>query len=243
MVAAPLIQVATPDDIEAITQLREAQGWRRSAPVVRAVLASRIARIFTVRAASVGGVAGVVANEPIATAGALAAGPIGVIGNVAVRESMQRRGLGRMLTTQAIDWLREQGAQSVWLDATPSGRPLYLQLGFTDIAPSWLAQTPLRDLDMERLVAQAQGYTAALAAPTALADLAAMDREAFGGDRMDLLRTLLRQPECTLYVAWASDNPQRQPLGYAITRRVEPQNHGYRLGSMVAPSHAVAAAL
>ncbi|MDE3230260.1 MAG: hypothetical protein KGO05_10290, partial [Chloroflexota bacterium] len=111
------------------------------------------------------------------------------------------------------------------------------------IAPSWLAQTPLRDLDMERLVAQAQGYTAALTAPDALADLAVMDREAFGGDRMDLLRTLLRQPECALYVAWASDDPSRQPLGYAITRRVEPQNHGYRLGSMVAPSHAVAAAL
>ncbi|HEX8730655.1 MAG TPA: GNAT family N-acetyltransferase [Ktedonobacterales bacterium] len=243
MVAAPLIQVATTDDLKAIAQLREAQGWRRSEPVVRAALASHITRIFTVRAASVSGAYEASTDEPVATAGALAAGPIGVIGNVAVQQFMQRRGLGRLLTTQAIDWLREQGAQSVWLDATPSGRPLYLQLGFTDIAPSWLAQTPLRDLDMQRLVAQAQGYNAALAAPDALASLAALDREAFGGDRLALLHTLLRQPECALYVAWASDESDRQPLGYAITRRIEAPDYGYRLGSMVAPGHAIAAAL
>lgn len=243
MVAASQIQAATTDDVEAIARLRAAQGWRRSDPVVRAVLASQTARIFTVRAASVGGVTDAAASEPIATAGAFAAGPIGVIGSVAVHASMQRQGLGRLLTTHAITWLREQGAHSVWLDATPNGRPLYLQLGFTDIAPSWLARTPLRHLDMERLVAQAAGYSVARVAPDILPNLAAMDREAFGGDRMDILYALLRQPECALYVAFASTDVGREPLGYAITRRVEPPDHGYRLGSMVAPGHAVAAAL
>ncbi len=243
MIAASEIQTATFDDLDAIGRMRAAQGWRRSDPVVRAVLTSHASRIFVIRASTLGHVEGVSAHEPIATTNALAAGSVGIIGNVAVHSAVQRRGLGRLLTTHAIAWLREQGAQNIWLDATPAGRPLYRQLGFTEIAPSWFAYTPLCDLRIDRLITLAGAHTATLATAAALPSLAALDHEAFGGDRMAILHAMLRQPECALLVASASDTLDSRPLGYAIIRRIEKPENGFRLGSLVAPSNAVAAAL
>lgn len=243
MIAASEIQTATLDDLDAIGRLRAAQGWRRSEPVVRAVVTSHTARVFVVRASSLGQVEGAEAHEPIATTNALAAGSVGIIGNVAVHALVQRRGLGRLLMTHAIAWLREQGVQTVWLDATPDGRPLYRQLGFIEIAPSWFAYTPLRDLHIDRLIALAGAHTATLATTAILPSLAALDHEAFGGDRMDILHAILRQPECSLLVATASSDSNQTPLGYALTRRIEAPENGFRLGSLVAPSDAVAAAL
>src|SRR6476661_5308256 len=42
----------------------------------------------------------------------------------------RRRGLGRALTEQSVEWLRERGAQTVLLYATEQGRPVYDRLGF-----------------------------------------------------------------------------------------------------------------
>ena len=243
MIAASEIQTATLDDLDAIGRMRAAQGWRRSDPVVRAVLTSRVSRVFVIRASTIGQIEGVSETEPIATTSALAAGPVGIIGNVVVHSSVQRRGLGRLLTSHAIHWLLAQGARNIWLDATPDGRPLYRKLGFTEIAPSWFAYTPLRDLRIDRLITRADSYTATLATSAALPSLAALDHEAFGGDRMDILHAILRQPECALFVATANDSTDQRPLGYAITRRIEEPENGFRLGSLVAPSDAVAAAL
>lgn len=243
MIAASEIQTATLDDLDAIGRMRAAQGWRRSEPVVRAVVTSHTARIFVVRASSIGQVEGIETREPIATTNALAAGSVGIIGNVVVHSLVQRRGLGRLLMTHAITWLREQGVQTIWLDATPDGRPLYRKLGFIEIAPSWFAYTPLRDLRIDRLISLAGAHTATLATAAILPSLAALDHEAFGGDRMDILHAILRQPECSLLVATASGASNQPPLGYALTRRIEAPENGFRLGSLVAPSDAVAAAL
>lgn len=243
MIAATDIQVATLPDLDALARLRAELGWHRSDPLLRGVMTWDGGRIFVLRAGALIPAHGATAHEPAATTSAIAAGPIGVIGNVAVRPEFQRRGLGRLLMTHALDWQRSQGVRSVWLDATPSGRPLYRQLGFTDISPSWYVHAPLRNIRLERLAALADGYAATQAPPAELPSIAALDGEAFGGDRMGLLRALLSQAECALYVATASDGAARTPLGYALTRRTEQPGKGIRLGPMVAPHDAVAAAL
>jgi hypothetical protein len=49
---------------------------------------------------------------------------------VLVEPSLRGRGIGRALMGHALDFLDERGIQSVRLDATPLGRPLYEKLGF-----------------------------------------------------------------------------------------------------------------
>ena len=243
MIAAPQIERATPADIEPLARLRVEMGWRRSDPLLRAVLAWEGGRIFIVRARSLGVTAKGLAELPVASAGAIAAGPVGVIGNVTVRPEFQRRGLGGLLTAHAIEWQRAQGAREVWLDATPAGRPLYRRLGFEDIAVSWDAHAPLRDLRQDRLTALAGDIIAEEAPAEALASIAALDLAAFGGDRLGLLEALATQGACTLYIARHSRDDSRRPLGYALSRQLEPPWMGVRLGPLVAPDDRVAAAL
>ena len=183
------------------------------------------------------------AQAPVATTSAIAAGPVGVIGNVAVRPEFQRRGLARLLTSHAIAWQREQGVRAIWLDATPAGRPLYRTLGFTDVAASWYVQTPLRDLHYRRLTALAGAMVADAAPADALLSVAALDREAFGGDRLGLLHALAEQDMFTLYIAHDSRDTAQRPLGFALARRTESPLVGIRIGPLVAPNDAVAAAL
>ncbi len=241
MIAAPQIDVATLEDLDALARLRAEIGWHRSDPLLRGVLSWEGGRIFIVRAGSLMAARGAEAHEPVATTSAIAAGHLGVIGNVSVRPELQRRGLGRLLTTHALAWQRAQGVRSVWLDATPAGRPLYRQLGFTDIATSWYVHAPLRNLRLERLAALAGPHTATSESQDALDDIAELDREAFGGDRLGLLRALASQSACALYIARAGAG--QRAVGYALTRRSEEPGKGIRLGPLVAPDHSVAAAL
>lgn len=244
MIAAPHIEPATPADIETLARLRVEMGWLRSDPLLHGVLAWEGGRIFIVRARSLGVTADGLADLPVASAGAIVAGPVGVIGNVTVRPEFQRRGLGGLLTAHAIAWQRAQGARAVWLDATPAGRPLYRRLGFTDIAVSWDAHAPLRDLRLDRLAALAGSISATQEPAEALASVAALDLAAFGGDRTGLLRALLAQQDrYALYIARESTDATRRPLGFALIRRLEHPWRGIRLGPLIAPNDHVAAAL
>ena len=240
MVTPSQIEIATPSDLESLARLRAELGWHRSDPLLTGVLNWDHGRIFIVRVGALLPAHGEAALFPAATTSAIAAGPVGVIGNVAVRPEFQRRGLGKLLTAHALDWQRAQGVRSVWLDATPAGRPLYRQLGFADIAPSWYIHTPLRTIRLDHLAALAGAYSAEPALPDALTSIAALDREAFGGDRLGLLRALLDQEACALFTVQASDS---RALGFALARRSEPPGLGIRLGPLVAPDDAVAAAL
>lgn len=243
VIAASDIQVASLTDLEALARLRAELGWHRSDPLLRGVMLWDGGRIFVVRAGALVPALRASAHEPVAATSAIAAGPVGVIGNVAVRPEFQRRGLGRLLMTHALTWQRQQGVRSVWLDATPAGRPLYRHLGFTDMSLSWYVHAPLRNIHIDRLAALARGYTTTRTAPEGLSKIASLDHDAFGGDRMGLLSALAGQAECALYIATANGDGRDAPLGYALTRRTEAPGKGIRLGPMVAPNDRVAAAL
>lgn len=243
MIAAPNIERATEADVESLARLRVELGWNRSDPLLRAALNWEGGRIFVVRVGSLAPAHGELARAPAATTTAIAAGPIGVIGNVAVRPDFQKRGLGKLVTTHAIAWQRSQGVRQVWLDATPAGRPLYRRLGFTDIGTSWLTFTPLRDLRTDRLAALAGAVTAEAASSDALPDVASLDLVAFGGDRMGLLRALSRQEGYTLHIAHSGSDDATHPLGYALSHPLQPPMLGIRLGPLVATGADAAAAL
>lgn len=242
MIAAPRIELATPTDLDALAEMRVELGWHRNEPILASALAWEHGRIFVVRAGSLGAPVDE-ADRLAATTSAIAAGPIGVIGNVGVRPQFRRLGLGKLLTAHAVEWQRSQGVRTSWLDATSSGRPLYLKLGFTDATESWVVHTPMRNLDTQRIETLAASFVAVPISTDALSSVAHLDHSAFGGDRFGLLRTMAYQPGSELMIAHRTDDAAKQPLGYALTRRFESPYTGTRIGPMVARDDNVAAAL
>jgi GNAT superfamily N-acetyltransferase len=239
VLTTPRVDVATPDDLKPLVQLRLDQGWRRNDALLRALMDWDGGRIFIVRAA------GLAADAPdpnlvVASTSALAAGATGVIGNVVVREGYRGRGLARLVMESALGWMRERGVRTVLLDATVAGRPHYYKLGFTGVGPSWFAHAPLAGLDHDTLTELAGPLWATLRDPADLSKLANLDRSAFGGDRMGLLTRMLAQPRTWLYVV---DGPNGMPSGYAMVRMARTPTIAVRPGPLVAESAGAAAAL
>ena len=61
----------------------------------------------------------------------LVRGPQGLILNVFTERAWRRRGVAAALMRELLSWCGENGIESVVLHASPEGRPLYEQLGFT----------------------------------------------------------------------------------------------------------------
>jgi GNAT superfamily N-acetyltransferase len=109
-------------------------------------------------------------------------GVSGWIGALAVAPDARRRGLGTALTQASIDWLRDRGAATVSLYATPEGRPVYERMGFVAEGPStaWSGTGGARrDVDVRRLTEADR------------AAIAALDRAATGEDRAAVLDALV----------------------------------------------------
>src|SRR5262245_54969273 len=84
VLATPQIEAATTADIPALVQLRLDQGWHRQDALLEALQSSSGGRTLIVREAAVRP-DNAASDRLIATTGALAAPPVGVIGNVIVR--------------------------------------------------------------------------------------------------------------------------------------------------------------
>ena len=84
MISSPHIDVATPDDIAALADLRVEQGWQRSEVLLGAIIGWEHGRIFVVRESALTPEAAH-GHTPIAAVSVIAVRPMGVIGNVVVR--------------------------------------------------------------------------------------------------------------------------------------------------------------
>jgi len=243
VIATPRVSAATPDDLRELGSLREEQGWQRNEALLGAIIAWEHGRIFVVRESELGAAHTSPHASPhaiVATTTAIAAGPVGAIGNVIVRSDARRRGLARLIVSTALDWMRTCGVLYAHLDATKDGRPLYRSLGFVEVTPSWFAHAPLPDLDLFALRAHAGDLRARLAGASDLPRYAALDRAAYGGDRLGLLALLLATPHTWLYVC---DDRSGAPAGYLLLRGLEAPYTGVRAGPWVATDDAAAAAL
>jgi GNAT superfamily N-acetyltransferase len=105
------------------------------------------------------------------------------VGMMLVDQARRGQGIGRRLLEHALDALDRRGIETVALDATPLGRPLYERTSFVDvlgleryqgIAPSVVVPPGVRRL-----------------LPTDLPRIAALDETVFGVDRGQVLRDLI----------------------------------------------------
>jgi predicted N-acetyltransferase YhbS len=129
------------------------------------------------------------------------------IGMVLVDPEYRRRGIATQLMEAAIRSLRSQGVETIKLDATPAGRPVYAALGFTE------------ETRIERWMgtARATGKTDfQIWRPEVRQKVMALDRRAFGAERADLLDSLVVDSSVMPLTISASDGELQ---GYALARR------------------------
>src|SRR5262249_54412782 len=150
-------------------------------------------------------------------------------GLIHAAESPRRQGMVRRLLGHALEWLgRVPAAQTVALDATPLGQPLYERAGFVGV------------LGLRRY----EGTVPAVAVPPGprpilpadLPRLAALDADVFGADRRRGVRGLgaAQPPGCLLLEA------DGVVQGYACRR---PGARCWYVGPLVARDAVVAEAL
>ena len=108
------------------------------------------------------------------------------------------RGFARSLMHRALDHLRD--VQTVKLDATEMGAPLYRELGFVDECPieRWIGQSHLSPVEVHPFA------------------FPAFDKEAFGADRRVLLERLAEIESASLGGAFAMGRGNR--FGPCVSR-------------------------
>ena len=130
------------------------------------------------------------------------------IGMVLVDKSLRGQGAGKMLLENIISRLKH--VESVKLDATPAGEPLYRKLGF------------IAEHNIFRMTSDSLNYSSAIVLSGEsdninqenLSEVVKLDRKIFGADRSYLLMNLLSgNPDRAFYLK--KDN---SPEGYAFGR-------------------------
>ncbi|MCT2589277.1 GNAT family N-acetyltransferase [Streptomyces sp. N2-109] len=193
--AALPIRRLTPGDLPACLELAEDRGWEPEDHKWRLLLTA--GRGYGVDAPDrPGGLIGTYVLTSYSGGGGVHGGGVhggayGCLSMVLVAGRCARQGLGRRLVRHALD---ESGPAATFLAATEEGRPLYEQLGFKSVAHTTvlrgtftgeLPPSPPSAPSPPRAPARVRGATAA-----DLRGVIALDSEAFGADRTELLARL-----------------------------------------------------
>ena len=126
------------------------------------------------------------------------------LGMVLTRRDFQHRGLASRLVEHTLAVAGDLGIDTVKLDATDQGQPIYEKLGFVS------------ERRIERWIWDGNCETTnADGLSVALESLAELDHDAFGADRMRLL-TLLAAPGRSTSVAGCASNSVVTASGFAL---------------------------
>ena len=169
-------------DLERILELRSIVRWSADPRAFELLRGVRDAR-WAVAEAPDGELAGMVGAVPL--------GDIGVLCHLAVHDGYRGLGLGALLSTWAVAYLRSCGAKTIRLYSTLRAERLYRSLGFEEVTPrtvyrleegSWRLRVP-DQVDRHRVETLTFGD---------LPELYGVDRWSYGADRSALLFATLR---------------------------------------------------
>ena len=150
------------------------------------------------------------------------------IGMMLVDPDYRRRGLGTRLMQAALEHLQGIGVNSIKLDATPSGRPLYESMGFRPEGKVERWEGMGQPTVKKKWPAWDERVRPAVYA---------FDRLAFGADRSPILASLIADsPVAPLVVI----TPEGQLEGFALAR---PGRRAFFIGPVVARGRETALAL
>jgi ribosomal protein S18 acetylase RimI-like enzyme len=192
------LRVMTTKDIPGGVRLNRLAGWNQTDADWSRFLVASPRGCFVM--ADVAKVVGTVATLPFEDRFAW-------ISMVLVDPEYRNRGIGTELLRRAIEHLDDAGIPTLKLDATPLGKPLYEKLGF-------VSEYEIERWNLRRKVEENPRARAEIAPAAQLREILAYDRQIFGADRSNLLRSLAeRGPALTLAVAGG-----KQVQGYAFGR-------------------------
>jgi GNAT superfamily N-acetyltransferase len=178
----------TDDDVPMGMRLKHQAGWNQLEADWRRLLALQ----------PDGGFVAELAGAAVGTVVTSRFGPVAWVAMMLVEQHVRGRGIGRALMVHALNDLDSRGIQSVRLDATPLGRPLYESLGFV----------------VETVFTRFQGIVSpAEQAPNptsvhfhdVLERVCSLDRDVTGTDRGQLLRRLVEEHPRSLQVVANED--------------------------------------
>ena len=169
-------------DLKRILELRSIVRWSADPRAFDLLRGVRDAR-WAVAEAPDGDVAGMVGAVPL--------GDIGVLCHLAVHDGYRGLGLGALLSSWAVAYLRSRGAKTVRLYSTLRAEGLYRSLGFEEVTPRTvyrLEEGPWR----QRVPDQVDGHRVETLTFGDLPELYGVDRWSYGADRSALLFAILR---------------------------------------------------
>ena len=215
------IRALTADDVPAAQVLRAQAGWNQAEQDWRRLLA------WDAKCCWVAEQDGRVVGTTTATTYGRR---IAWIGMVLVDVDHRRQGIGRALLDNALTRLERRGIQTVALDSTPEGQPLYASLGFVDAMElaRWRGPIPVS-------AAPSPGGSVAVR-PIEAADLpavAAYDARLFGVDRAHILGALQADVPAGCFLAERGG----RTVGYTMSR---PGAWAWHLGPLAADDLAAA---
>ncbi len=210
--AGTLLRRLAASDLPAALELSEQAGWNQTADDWR----------MLIDLAPDGCLAIEVDGELAATTTLLCYGRrLAWIGMVLTKKSYRGRGFARRLLTQALSLADQTAMETVKLDATDQGRPLYEKMGFRS------------EQAIERWTRAGTGHATGTTVPVGerpAENWRMADHRAFGADRSELLENLARRGQ----------PPFVMDGSYWLTR---PGRHSHYLGPSVCDAPRIARAL
>ena len=169
-------------DLERILELRSIVRWSadpRAFDLLRGVRGAR----WAVAEAPDGELAGMVGAVPL--------GDIGILCHLAVHDGYRSLGLGALLSSWAVAYLRSRGAKTVRLYSTMRAESLYRSLGFEEVTRRtvYRLEEAYRKL---RVKGQADGHRVETLTFGDLPEIYGVDHWSNGADRSALLFATLR---------------------------------------------------
>jgi len=188
-----------PSHMDSLMQLKNAEGWNQL-PEDWALLMDYKESVNLVA---------VLDNRIVGSVTAVNyANKVAWIGMMLVDRDYRGRGIGKRLMLEAIDKLKR--CESLKLDATPAGRPLYLKLGFKDEYKLFRMTNP----SVSKISPGASFIEPERIKPEDIPEIAAFDKRIFGADRTELVLKLYESyPE----IAWLCKE-QGRVAGFCLGR-------------------------
>jgi len=186
----------TIDDVSLGMRLKEQAGWNQIEADWRRFLALEPDGCFVAE----------LDGKPVATTTTCVFDSVAWIAMVLVDKPARHQGIATRLVEHAVQYLEGRGVETVRLDATPLGRPVYERLGF------------VAEYELVRLQgmasASALGQPVAMQVPADFSAAAKLDHQITGTNRHRLLEAMFRErPDAAQIVVDGSET-----IGYAMLR-------------------------
>ena len=169
-------------DLERILELRSIVRWSADPRAFDLLRGVRCAR-WAVAEAPDGDLAGMVGAVPL--------GDFGILYHLAVHDGYRGLGLGTLLSSWAVAYLRSRGAKTVRLYSTLQAESLYRSLGFEEVTPRTVYRLEEGHRKL-RMQGDSDGHRVETLTLGDLPELYGVDRWSYGADRSALLFATLR---------------------------------------------------